>query len=418
MNPVTAGSVDVAIVGGGLAGLCSARELARCGIECRVFEAADHVGGRVTTAEVDGFLIDRGFQVLLRAYPEVRRVIDLDALELAPFQPGSSIRAEGRFWTIVDPWRDPWRGLRTLAAPFVTWGDAARLFALRQRALAGRHGRDFGRPAAAWLRELGFSEGMLERFFQPFFRGVTLDPTLSVPAPYVSFLFALFARGDAALPARGMRALPEWIASQLPPGSVELGARVRAVESRSITFESGARLACRAVVVATDGTTAGRLVGGIDEVHWNGTTTLSYAAPRSPVDAPLLVLNGEADGPVDHLCVPSDVQPTYAPDGRALVSVSVVRAHADGDDALDEGAREQLGRWYGPEVREWELLAIDRIPHALPRWLGESTSRRQVDGVHLAGDHVETPSIQGAMISGRRAAESVATALRGRVARR
>ena len=94
-------SPDVVIVGAGLAGLCCARRLAQCGVSFQVVEASDGVGGRVRTDIVEGFRLDRGFQLYLPSYPEGTRVLDYDALDLKHFTPGARIWHRGRFGPVT-----------------------------------------------------------------------------------------------------------------------------------------------------------------------------------------------------------------------------------------------------------------------------------------------------------------------------
>ncbi len=79
---------DVLIVGAGLSGLSCALWLHEGGLSVLVLEASDGIGGGVRTDEVEGFLLDRGFQVFLMAYPEAQRVLDYGALDFKPFYPG------------------------------------------------------------------------------------------------------------------------------------------------------------------------------------------------------------------------------------------------------------------------------------------------------------------------------------------
>jgi len=402
--------IDVGIVGAGLAGLACARRLTELGIECAVLEASDRPGGRVATDAVEGFLLDRGFQVLLDSYPEARRTLDLAALDVRGFLPGARVRQGGRDWRVVDPWRAPLAGLATLRAPFVSLKDGLRMASLRRRALAGCDSSD-ARTAAELLAELGFSESLRRSFFQPFFGGVTLDRELSVPAWYVLRLFGWFATGSAVLPAGGMGAIATQLADALPADTLRLAAPVRAVSADAITTTGGERLACRAVVVATDGASAADLLDGVVAPAWSGTTTLYYAAERSPLDEPILCLNGDGPGagPVNHLCVPSDAQPSYAPSGAALVSVSVLGVPEATDERLDADARAQLSEWLGSEAAGWRLLRVDRIPRALPRL--DATGAGSGKDPFRCGDQVATPSIQGALESGRTTADAVHAAL-------
>jgi phytoene dehydrogenase-like protein len=402
-------TIDVAIVGAGLSGLACARECASLGLDFQLFERADRVGGRVVSDEQEGFRLDRGFQVLLSSYPEVQRLAPVERLGAGRFRPGALVRHRGTFHRVVDPWRSPLEGLAAIATPFVSLGDGLRLSQLREECLAGRHEGD-ERPAHELLRDFGFGEGVVEAFLRPFFGGVTLDRTLSVPSWYFARLFGWFARGDATLPAAGMGALPRALAAELEPSRLRLSTAVAGVEPRAVVLASGERVECGRVVLATDAAATGALLGEDEPRAWSGTTTLYLDAPASPVGEPILVLNGDGPdaGPVNHLCVLSDAQPTYAPPGRSLVSVSVLGVPEAPDPELVEDVRHQLEGWYGASVWDWRLLRVDRIPHALPQLRGSETVFRERDGVLLCGDQAASPSIQGSLASGCAAARAAA----------
>jgi phytoene dehydrogenase-like protein len=423
----------VAIVGGGLAGLCCARQLAASGIACRIFEASDRVGGRVATDRQDGFLLDRGFQVFLTSYPEAQTVLDYDALELASFRSGALVHCDGKNRRVVDAWRQPLAALWSLRSPVLPLRDIPRIVALRRRALrsaalgpdkALAAPADVTAPAdltaAAYLEQLGFSAAALQRFFRPFFGGVTLDTALAVPARYFLFLFAMFARGQATLPAKGMQAIPEQLAAALPPDTVQLHAAVTKIEGQTLELANGERHRFEHLVIATEAAAAASLLGATCEAPAsNSTTTIYYGAERSELHEPILLLNGDAsgpvkgavngavNGPVNHICFPSDVQPSYAPTGAALASVSMIGVSDCDDLELDRAVRKQLKPWMSQAVDRWQLLRIDRIHRALPRIANaDGTGIREVsDAITLCGDHLLSPSIQGAMLAGRRAAE-------------
>jgi phytoene dehydrogenase-like protein len=242
-------------------------------------------------------------------------------------------------------------------------------------------------------------------FLRPFFAGVTLAPGLDVPAELFLRLFGWFSQGSAVLPEEGMGAIPAQLSEGLPDGALHLRTPVAAIRPGAVELGSGERIGCGAVVLATDGSTTARLLGAADRTSWRGTTTLAYSAAHSPVSGPFLVLNGEdeRDGPVNHLCVPSDVQKSLAPEGASLVSVSVLGVPGLDDEALDRDVREQLEGWYPGEASSWRLLRVDRIPRALP--VTPASPLEAPRGVVLAGDHVSSPSIQGALESGREAAD-------------
>jgi phytoene dehydrogenase-like protein len=381
--------VDVAVVGAGVAGLACATLLESRGLTTVVLERDHAVGGRVRTDEVDGFLLDRGFQVLPTSYPEAQRLLDLDRLDLRPFTTGAIVRREGRFHRVVDPRRMPVRALRSLAGGTVSPRDAAGVATL----LRSRRETTI----AEALRSAPLSAPARDAFLTPFLRGITLERGLETSSEFLRFVLRAFAGGRAAIPARGMRAIPEQLAEGL---DVRLGVPVRAVGPGTVTMEGGTSLDARAVVVATAG-----LVD--DAVHdWNGVACVYFAAPEAPLPGPWLVLDGEGDGPVNNLCVPSEAAASYAPAGKALVSATVL-----GDREPDlEAVAAQLGAWFGRATARWSHLATVRVPHALPRYPvgGEpAPSPRLAPGLYACGDHREHPSLNGALHSGRRAADAV-----------
>jgi hypothetical protein len=380
---------DVIVVGAGVSGLACARALAAAKLEPLVLERATAVGGRVRTEAVDGFLLDHGFQVLPLAYPEARRLLDYERLELRPFARGAIVRADGRFRRVVDPRQSPLRGLRTLAGGVVGARDAAGL----ARLLCGRKTEV---TALAALRAAGVSRRAVETFLAPFLRGIFLEPHLSTSSRFLDFVLDAFSSAPAAVPARGMAAIPEQLAEGL---DVRLGSGVATVGPGAVSLETGEQLRARAVVVAG--------MGLLDEPKhgWNGVTCVYFDAAGPPVPGPWLVLSGER-GPVNNLCVPSEVAPAVAPAGRALVSVSLL----GGDEPDLDAVCGQLRGWFGRQVDAWRHLRTFAIPQALPAYpVGAALEQpaRLAAGLYACGDHREHPSLNGALASGRRAAESV-----------
>lgn len=406
---------EVVVVGAGVAGLCCARELHAAGLDVLVLERSDAPGGRVRTDAVDGFLLDRGFQVLLTAYPEARRTLDYERLGLRAFESGTLVRRDGRFARVADPLRHPLRALESLRDAPGSAADKLRVLRLRRRLSRGSINEILTAPqvtTAEALRLEGFSSELVEAFFRPFLAGVFLDPALETSSRLFAFVFKLFSEGEATLPAAGMQAIPRQLAEGLPEAAVRYGVTVESAGPGEVVLAGGERLRASAVVIAADGPEAARLTGAVEAPAPRAVTTLQYAAEHSPVGEPLLVLDGDATGPVNDLCVPSDVAPSYAPPGAALVSATVLGIPPLDDLALDAAARDQLRGWFGAQVDDWRLLRALRIPFALPAQppAALTPAERPVrlrDGLFVCGDHRETASLQGAMVSGRRAAAAV-----------
>jgi len=412
-------SHDVVIIGAGLAGLACALELIEHGVQPLLLEASDQPGGRVRTDEQDGFLLDRGFQVLQTAYPEARWLLDYSALDLRPFRPGALIRHTGRFHRIGDPLRRPADALPTLFSPIGSWADKLRILRLRHRVLQGNWNALFKRSETstiAALRADGFSEAIIERFFRPFLAGVFFDAQLETSSRTFEFVFRAFASGDTALPAQGMGAISKQLAARLPADTLRLNAPVASVEDQIVRLVSGEQISASAVIVATDGWTAAQLLGETNQPAACPTTCLYFAAPEPPLRDPVLVLNGDGKGPINSLLVPSVLSADYAPPGQALITVNVLGNPAQDDAVLEAQVRTQLRDWFGAGIEDWRLLRVYRLSHALPAQLppvpDPDTHSPQInDWLFLCGEYRNAPSIQWALVSGRKAAQSVVTAL-------
>jgi phytoene dehydrogenase-like protein len=414
----------VIVVGAGLAGLCCALHLTRAGVPVEVHEASDRPGGRVATDTVDGFRLDRGFHVWLEAYPEGRDLLDAPALAPGAFGSGALIFDGQALRLFADPLRHPRHALRSLAHPVGTLMDKVRLGLLR--AYLARRSEDqllalADRPTRETWRGMDLSDRIVDGFLAPFFRGIFLDPDLATSARLFAFVYAMFGRGRALLPAGGMQAIPEQLAAGLAPGALHLNSRVGSVEAGGVVLAGGERRAARAVVVAVDDPAAFGLPADPGIVGWYPTTCVYFACDRPPYDGPWLALNGSGQGRVNQVAVTSNVARGLAPPGQHLVAASLNELPDEDDAALAEVVRGELRGWFGraggaeaDEVDGWRLLAVSRIARALPRFAPghlPGAGWRETGGVVICGDHTRHPSQQGAMASGRAAATRVLAAL-------
>ncbi len=406
-------TVDVVVIGAGLAGLTAARTIQRSGKSVVVLEASDAVGGRVRTDEVDGFLLDRGFQVMLTAYPELRRQANLDELDLRAFDPGALVWRNGKGHVVSDPFRAPATIATSALAPIGTLGDKMRVAALRLRARRIRHdellrGNDISTIVA--LRGFGFSTKIIDRFFRPLFGGIQLDPTLATSRRMFDIIFRSLADGESVVPARGMQRLPEHLAAALTPGTVRLNTRVTSIDTTSVTTAAGERITARAVVVATESPAASALLG-LPTRESRVVGNVYFSADVAPTKEKLVILDGTGKGPVLNVVVMSNVSEHYAPKGKHLISVALPGV-VNGD--LESIARTQLRGWWGTQVDAWKHLRTYAITHAGPTQEPPFSPKQRVDlggGRFVCGDHRDTGSIQGALYSGRRCGEAVIASL-------
>jgi glycine/D-amino acid oxidase-like deaminating enzyme len=411
---------DVIVVGAGAAGLVCAADLTAAGIQTLVLEGSDGVGGRVRSDLVDGYRLDRGFQILLLGYPQVQKRLDLDRLNLGYFAPGAITRTDdGRLHRVSDPRRVPRDALRSALTPVASVAD--KLNAARLILDVCTHDpkellRRPDRSTAERLEAAGLSLEFIAAFWRPLFAGIQLDPDLDVSARRFEVILRMIALGETALPRDGLQAVSDQLAETLPAGAIRWGTRVEAITPGSARLDSGEIVQARAVVVATDGPAAHRLLP--DHVPDPGSRSAAccwFALPGSPLRRPYLVLDGGGAGPALNVVVMSEVQPGYAPPGRALIAASVPGPQALSDDLTDR-VRQQLAGWIDADERDLTPLRTDVIPHGQPLQNPPLHPRQPVslgEGLFVCGDHRDTASLQGAMFSGERTARAVRRHLAG-----
>jgi phytoene dehydrogenase-like protein len=431
-------SRDATVVGGGLAGLVAAARLAEAGADVTLYERRPEVGGRVRTETVDGFTLDRGFQVLFTSYPAVAAELDADALDVRRFAPGATICRPGSRSVLSDPFRDPRGAVSSLLNDEVSFSDKLRTLALRYD-LSKRDEDEFfvGRDASIreYLRDWGFAADYVENFVEPFYGGITLDRSLSTSKQAFEYTFQAMSRGSIGVPAEGMRAIPEALAARAREAGVaiETGEDVESVrtagegrvpfrtgnadaEGATVELSDGSTHETDAVVVATTPPEARRLTG-VESIPTEGVPNVTgwYTLPagESFETGKRILLNAADESP--NAVVPmSEVAPEYAPDDRALLAATFL-----GEDSLDRPAealrddvRDALATWFlEQDFSELETVDVHRIRFAQfaqpPGVYADLPAPDDPEGpVVLAGDYTEWSSIQGALESGRTAADA------------
>lgn len=405
---------DTLIIGAGLAGLTAARVLKTAGRMVRIIEASDGPGGRVRTDKVNGFLLDRGFQVFLTAYPESRRFLDYKALDLRSFSPGSIILNKTGIDEIGDPLREASSLIRTLKSPVGSLSDKLRLLSLRLKLAGNSIDQIFSKKETTtleYLRNAGFSEKIISDFFAPFMSGIYLEQKLDTSARMFEFVFKMFSEAGTAVPAKGMGMISNQLASGLTSNELILNERVLNIDGNKVQTASGNVYEASNILIAT---TADCIPVPFQrkQVEKKSVTCMYFSAEKAPYHKALIALNANPGRLVNNLAVMSNISSLYAPLGKSLISVSLTgnKKFTTHDD-LELKVKEELKFWF-PDSVNWQHIKTYDIPYALPdnsHVLNDilPSSLRINYSTFICGDHLLNGSINAAMKSGRLAAESI-----------
>ncbi|MEZ4953362.1 MAG: NAD(P)/FAD-dependent oxidoreductase [Saprospiraceae bacterium] len=410
--------IDVVIIGGGLAGLTAANYLQQKNISYLLLEATDRVGGRVKTDLVDGYLLDRGFQVLLTAYPEAKRLLDYEKLNLQKFKPGAALlMPNGKIETIGDPLRDVSSLLPTLTSSAGNISDKLGILKMRSRLNDLSIEEIFSQKEKTTLEALqsdyGFSDKMTERFFRPFFSGIFLENNLATSRRMFDFVFKMFGEGHAAVPNEGMEAIPRQLAGNLPSENIRTNCKVELIEGNKVFINGGETIQAKNILLATEATSLIKDHLPKSNTRYVSTLHLHFISGTPALQQPLIGLNTLPKKLVNNICTINKVAPGYASGGKNLISISIVGKSGLKDKEIISAVRKELSHWFGKEVEGWEHLHSHLVEYALPVQNQvthniEDDSVRLSENLYVCGDHLSNGSIDAAMLSGRRAAEVIA----------
>lgn len=395
----------IVIIGAGIAGLTCAKYLKDKGNDVLILEASDTVGGRVRTDLVNGFRLDRGFQVFLTSYPEARKLLNYRDLNLQKLPSGARIRNGNDFFVMPNPLKNIWTAPQALFAPVGSLVDKFKVLQLNFDTKNDVEPDKSNETTISFLKTYGYSDTMINRFFKPFFRGVFLERELETRANFFKFLYKQFAEGDVAVPEKGMQAIPEQIASHLLPNQIRFNTSVKSIDGNKIFLENGEIIEAAKIVVATDANAAARLLGEEAETAFNGTVCFYFESnkPLEMSGEPYLIINTNKDELIDHLLPVSDAVPSYAPTGKTLISANIVGKK----EASEESVKAELAKWFGKDY-DWQHLKTYRIPEALPQYLANSAVKNGLkigESLYRCGDYTAYPSLNAAMKTGREVAE-------------
>jgi len=391
-------SYKVIIVGAGVSGLACARELEARGITPLILEKSDRVGGRIQSDEVDGFILDRGFQVFLEGYEKTSELTG--PLQYGHFKSGALIWDGEKLHRLFDPRRHPTEIFAALRSGTFSIKDLILLFKLWRRRLP-----EFEGSTLEFLTQYGFSERAIRRFFKPFFSGVFLDHSLETDYRFFIFAFEQFCRGRALLPKGGMNAIPEAIAAGLKRSGLSLESEVLRVEPTEVVLENKKRLGAEYIVMATDLSTTSSFLDFKELDHSRKVFTFYFAAKVSPLKENVILLNACESPLFNSLSVLTDVEASYSTNGEALISISTLEEISEAD------LLKEMELIFGSKVQEWRFIRRYLIENALPLMNTFNTELLNEVEVSICGDFIGVPSIENAVISGLELAKTIATEL-------
>ncbi len=407
---------DVIIIGAGIAGLTAAVYLHKQGKEVLIIEASDRVGGRIKTDNYQGFLLDRGFQVLLTAYPETKALLDYDKLNLKKFLPGATVLYDGGQFEIADPFRRPSAAFATLFAPVGSLKDKLNTLVLKNKLLKISVGSIFKQKEVSTLSQLsdyGFSKKMIDRFYAPFMSGIFLENNLKTSQRMFDFVMKMFSEGDVAVPALGMEEIPKQLLAMLPENSVCYNTKAIKIEDNAVFSDDGNKFESTKILIATEANTFSNHYVKNQKSDSQQVTNVYFEATAAPTNKAVVILNASTHKQwVNNITVMSNVSKKYAPEGKVLISVSYNGIPTTDDLTLSENMKLELKPWFGNQVEHWKLLKTYRINYALPNQenvtndLNNDTIQIN-ENLFVCGDHLLNGSINSAMKTGRLAAELI-----------
>jgi len=401
------------IIGAGISGLVAAIELEKRGFSPVILEGSNSIGGRVKTDLVDGFRLDQGFQVLLTAYPEAKKYLDYQALNLKSFEPGAVIFDENESFIITDPLRNPLQIVGMAFSKVGSFLDKVKMFSLTQSLKKKTVDEIFSsesRPTLQYLKEYGFSDQIISYFFKPFFRGIFLEPHLNTSSRMFEFVFKMFSMGNAAVPAKGMGEIPQMLRRQLSKTQIYFGTPVKQIKSQEIHLENGEILAADRIIIATQpDNILPQKQGQFAKPKY--VTNLYFTTQKSFMARPMIGLIPGDGHLVNNIVYMDDVSEEYSNGNRSLLSVTVLE-HSFSEKDLIKAVQSELERISRIKGEYFKHLKTYEIPYALPtlddmKYEIAFTETKITENIFLAGDYLLNGSINAAMTSGRLAAQAV-----------
>ncbi len=410
--------IDVIVVGGGLSGLSCAHYLQKKGLNIKLFEVASNIGGRARSDEFNGFTLDRGLHFYHNSTTELKKIIDLNELHLKNTYPGYLLRYDHSFNLFTNPLYKTFDTVSTALAKNATFTDKVRLFGLFVKLKTTPYKwlvKEEETCSYEMLSKNGFSKKLIDTFFRPMLASNIFDWNLQSSSRFSKIYLKSLFEDHVALPQRGIGSIAEAISKKLEPATICLRSKIKQVTNEGVEFVNGDFLPSKMVVIATNAIDLGIISPQTNmNKECSHVSTIYFEAEKAPVSKPVVILNGDTGGLVNHVFVPTTLQPDYAPKGKHLISVNVVKEHDLDDEELVAKCQLELSEWFGLQVNDWRHLKTYHIKYAMPfkPILDEVSFTKKVsDSVYYCGDSLSVGTMESALRSGRETADVVASVI-------
>jgi hypothetical protein len=383
--------IVILVIGAGLAGLSAAITLQEAGAEVRILEASDRPGGRVTSDHIDGYILDRGFQLINANYPEIKRLRVMGEVDFITAPRDVMVSLDDRKVVLGDPRNNPLSVLNLSTGSLLE-----KISILRYFSKAPSHNKSVEEELLA-----AGTGNLYHRVLRPFLEGVFLTSPALVSATTGREIIKSFISGKSGIPRMGVSKFSEALASRVD--LIDYSTSVESLDGLTVHTQAQ-EIRAEAVIVATDLTTAAQLLDLREVPKTLGSTTWYHSVEAAPIDTANLIIDGLDRGPVINSVAISKVSRNYAPSGRELISTTTLLSVSESE------VRRHLSLLWGASTTNWELIAKYEISSSLPLFgLHQeiATSSKISDGLYIAGDYRTAPSQNGALLSGRLAAQEL-----------
>ena len=404
----------IRIIGAGMSGLVAAVYLHQNGFPVSIHDRASHAGGRLQTTLKDNWALDKGFQVLLTAYPLTKKYLNYGELDLVYFKPGAKVFSSGKSYCIGNPLQDLSLAWPTLKYPWATLSDKWKLARLTRQLVGTDLNEIFSRPERStedYLINKGFSSSIIRSFFRPFFGGIFLEKKLTTSSRMFEFVLKMFSSGYAAVPANGIQQMANQLARQIPSDSIHLGQKVTHKEPQNISLDDGTKLEASAVLCAHAHPES-------SPQKWNRCMNIYFSSSDAQIiKDPMIGLIADEKSPVTNFHYLNEV-PGGPSSDEQIVSVTLLPPHNNysQEQGIQE-AQQELAKHAG--LRDLKLLAVFEIDQALPvhqevKLEASPAEIRDQSGIYYCGDALTAPSLNMAMRTGEKAAQMIIDDLRSK----